>query len=409
MKYVVILGDGMADYPVKALGGKTPLMAATKPHIDRIAKLGRSGLFTTVEPDMEPGSEVANLSVLGYDARAVYQGRGVLEAASMGVELDPTDVAMRVNLICLEHGKIKNHSAGHIPTEEGAELIRELDRRLGNETIRLHPGVSYRHLLVLKGSHSPEFQCFPPHDHVGRSADEPAVIAKNASARATADLLNDLVLRSRPILEAHPVNRARVKAGKDPGNSLWPWSPGRRPDMPTLHALFGITGSVISAVDLIQGLGKYAGLDVIKVPGATGLHDTNYEGKAQAALDALERRDFVYVHVEASDEAGHSRDLELKIRCIEYLDPRLVRLILEGLETKGMETVVAVLPDHATPVELGTHVRGEVPVAIWDPREPPDGVERYDEVSAGNGSLGHLKGADFMNALLGKTGRDRHA
>jgi len=403
MKYVVILGDGMADFPVKELDGKTPLMVAKKPHMDRIARLGRSGVFTTVEEGMEPGSEVANLSVLGYDPRKAHQGRGVLEAASMGIDLAPTDVAMRANLICVEKEKIKNHSAGHISTEEAAELIRALSEELDEiPGIRLYPGVSYRHLLVLSGNRPTDLQCFPPHDHVGRSMSERAVIAKTKEAIDTALLLNLLVTHSRTILQDHPVNQARIKAGKDPANCLWPWSPGRKPDMPTLKELYGITGSVISAVDLIQGLGKYAGLDIVKVPGATGLSDTNYEGKAQAALDALDRGDFVYVHVEASDEAGHSRDLGLKIRCIEYLDERLVRPILEGIEKKGIEAVVAVLPDHPTPVELGTHVRGEVPVAIWDPRLPPDQVEQYDEVSARNGGLGHLKGADFMKALLGK-------
>lgn len=401
MKYVIILGDGMADYPVARLGGKTPLQVAHKPNIDRIAAQGRCGLFETLEPDMPTGSAVANLAVMGYDPHQCFQGRGVLEAASMGVEVGPRDMAMRCNLICIEDGRIKNHSAGHISSEESDELIQALQRELGSETLRFHTGVSYRHLFLGRDL-NPAVECAPPHDHPGEPAEALMIRAKTPEAGPTADLLNDLTRRSWEILRDHPVNQRRRAAGKDPGNSIWLWSPGRRPTMWTYAERYGVRGAVISAVDLIRGIGVYAGLEILKVEGATGLFDTNYEGKAQACLDALERVDFCYVHVEAPDEAGHEGNLELKIRTIEDLDRRLVGRILEGLEQRGMEAVLAVLPDHPTPVEKRTHVRDAVPVAIYDPRQRPDAVDRFDESSCAEGSLGLLHGDDFIRAVFGK-------
>jgi len=400
MKYLVILGDGMSDRPVAKLNGKTPLMAANKPAIDRIAREGRCGQLVTVEPDMPPGSEVANLTVLGYDPKECYQGRGVLEAASLGIAIKPTDVAMRCNLICVEDGRIKNHSAGHIPTEEAKELIADIQAKLGSDIVRFHPGISYRHLLVLSQG-SPDFECFPPHDHVGKQITELMVKPRTPESKDTAGLLNDLILSSHDILANHEVNRKRRAAGKDEANYIWPWSPGRKPMMKTFDELYGLSGAVISAVDLINGTGVYAGLDVIPVKGATGLWDTNYEGKADAAVEALKDHDFVYCHVEATDEAGHSKDLELKIRTIEYLDQRLVARIMRRLEEEKMEVVVAVLPDHATPVELGNHAKDPVPVAIRDPRLPADGVEVYDEESVKMGSLGLMHGNEFIKKLFG--------
>ncbi len=400
MKYIVIIGDGMADYPVARLGGKTPLMVAKKPAIDRIAREGRCGQFITVEPEMPPGSEVANLTVLGYDPKTCYEGRGVLEAASIGYKLKPTDIGMRCNVICVEDGKIKNHSAGHITTEEAKELILEVDNKLGNKNIHFVPGLSYRHLLVLEQG-SPALECFPPHDNVGKPINEVLIRPTKPEAKKTAELLNDLILRSNEILIRHPVNQARKKAGKDMANYIWPWSPGRRPKMATFHERYGLKGAVISAVDLINGTGIYAGMDIIHVTGATGLWDTNYEGKADALIQALNDHDFIYCHVEATDEAGHSRDLDLKIKTIEYLDNRLVRRIMENLEEKKIEAVVAILPDHATPVEFGNHVKDPVPVAIFDPNKPADSVKVYDEESVRQGALGMMHGSDFIESLLG--------
>jgi len=427
MKSIIIIGDGMSDRPQERLGGKTPLMAAHKPHIDSLAREGCMGLARTIGATGPADSAVANLAVLGYDAAKVSQGRAVLEAASMGVEIRPGDVAFRCNLIALTgdpaNPTIKNHSAGHISNEEAAELIAAVDAELGcargERPAKFHPGVSYRHLLVLPGGWaSPRVECAPPHDHLDEfvaglmpkpiliAAEAPdAAVADDGAARATVDRLNDLYLRARPMLEAHPVNVRRRAAGKDPANSLWFWSPGRRPSMPTLQERFGIKGAVISAVDLVMGLGVYAGMELIRVPGATGLHDTNYEGKAEAALRALENHDFVYVHVEATDEASHARDLDLKIRCIEYLDERLVRPILEGvatLERQRTEVAVAILPDHPTPVETGQHGRDPVPVAIRRPGVEPDGTVRYDEEQAAQGALGLLEGETFIRIALGR-------
>jgi 2,3-bisphosphoglycerate-independent phosphoglycerate mutase len=407
MKSVIIIGDGMSDHPVAALDGKTPLMVAQKPHIDRVAREGRTGLFKTIPEGMSKGSAVANLSVMGYDPGRCYQGRAVLEAASMGVTLTPADVAFRCNLICVADGKIKNHSAGHISSGEAAELIRALERGLGSaddRPVKFHAGVSYRHLLVFPdGWASPEVVCAPPHDHVGEGAVGllPTPRTDDPRARATADKLVDLHTRARDILRDHPVNKTRIAAGKDPANWIWTWSPGRRPQMETLQKLYGISGAVISAVDLVMGLGYYAGMEMIRVPGATGLEDTNYEGKAHACLDALAENDLVYVHVEATDEAGHSRDLAQKIRCIEHLDQRLIRIVLEGIEQRGDEVCVAVLPDHPTPVETGAHATDPVPVAIMRPGWTPDEVQGYDEQQVIPGALGLLEGDRFIKTVLG--------
>lgn len=399
MKAIIIVGDGMADYPVSELGGRTPLMVAHKPAIDRIAREGRTGLFCTIEPDLPAGSEIANLTVMGYDPHRVYQGRGVLEAASLGVQLAPDDVAMRVNLICVEDGRIRSHSAGHISNGEAHQLIGDLQAHFHDLNVRLVPGLSYRHVLVVPGGDA-RLECAPPHDHVGEPFRDLLVKPLDPAAWPTADLLNRLILESQAFLRDHPVNQQRLAGGLQPANSLWPWSPGRKPQMETFRQRFGITGAVITAVDLIKGLGIYAGLDVIPVEGATGLYDTNYEGKADACLDALADHDFVYVHVEAPDEAGHEKNAALKVRCIEDLDYRLVQRVLDGLEKRGIEAVVAVLPDHPTPIAVGTHTRDAVPVAIRDPRLPPDDVSRFDEESVKTGALGTLKGAEFIERVV---------
>jgi 2,3-bisphosphoglycerate-independent phosphoglycerate mutase len=406
MKTIIILGDGMSDYPIDTLNGRTPLQAANKPNIDRIAREGRMGLFETVPEGLPKGSEVANLSVLGYDPVKMYNGRAVLEAANMGVALDDGDVAFRLNLCCIENGLIKNHSAGHITTEEAGKIIRSLNAALGEDSgempVDLHAGVSYRHLLVLRGAAaSPKVNCAPPHDHVGQRAGDLLPTATSDEAKATEAKLRSLMASADGILKDHPVNRKRVSEAKDPANAIWPWSPGRKPKMETLQARFGIHGAVISAVDLIMGLGLYAGMDVIRVEGATGLWDTNYEGKAAACIKALQDHDLVYVHVEATDEAGHAKDLELKIKCIEMLDDRLVRPVLEGVEKLGLEAAMAVLPDHPTPVSTGIHAGDPVPVAILRPGNSPDNTTSYDEEQAKAGSLPFMRGDDFIKLALG--------
>lgn len=390
----------MADYPMERLGNKTPLQAASKPSIDRLAQMGRAGLLQTVPPDMPPGSEIANMAVLGYDVKEVYQGRGVLEAASMGVELDERDLAMRCNLICLKKGIIKNHSAGHISNEEAQELISALKIELDSDSITFHPGVSYRHLLVVKNGLN-NFNCTPPHDVPGTPFRD-VLVKPNNSKSVTGDLLNELILKSQAILAKHPVNLERIAAGKDPANSIWPWSPGHKPKMKTLQELYGIRGAVISAVDLIYGIGAYAGMKGIKVPGSTGLYTTNYEGKAEAALKALEEVDLVYLHIEASDEAGHEGNAELKTKTIEYLDNRVVKFLMEETAKMKEDVALALLPDHPTPCDLRTHTHDSVPFIIYHPGVAGDDVVEYNEESVKNGFYGELKGDEFMKALLRK-------
>lgn len=402
MKYIIVLGDGMADEPLAAYGGKTPLQMAEKPVIDSLAKRGRTGLLKTVPEDMHPGSEIANMSVLGYDVHQVFEGRGVLEAASIGVTLEENDLALRCNLLTIENEDIKNHSAGHISNTEAYELIEFLNKKLGNEIIRFYPGVSYRHLLVIKGGKK-HMNCTPPHDVPGKPFRPCLIETENEESAATAKLLNYLILRSQALLAEHPVNLKRKEAGKEVANSIWPWSPGYKPQMPTLKELFGIEKSaVISAVDLIQGIGVYAGMDVIKVEGATGLYDTNYEGKAQATIEALKDHDLVYLHVEASDEAGHEGDVELKTKTIGYLDSRIVKYLVEETEKMSEPVTIAVLPDHPTPCATKIHTRNAVPFIIYKPGETPDSAQFYDEFEVAKGSYGTLKGDQFMKALLTK-------
>ena len=400
MKYLIILGDGMSDEPLEQYGGKTPLQMAHKPHIDWLAQNGSSGRLVTVPASMHPGSEIANMAVLGYDVEKVYEGRGVLEAASMKVELHPGDLALRCNLLTIEEGVLLNHSAGHITSEEAAELIKTLNEKLADDRIRFYPDVSYRHLLVIKGGNK-ELECTPPHDVPGTPYKKVLVKAGDSKAKETAELLNNLIEKSQEILADHPVNRKRRENGKAIANSIWPWSPGYKPQMPTLNDMFEINKSaVISAVDLIQGIGVYAGMEVIYVEGATGLYNTNYEGKAQAAMKALEHNDFVYLHIEASDEAGHEGDVELKTKTIEYLDNRVVKYILEETKKMNEPVAIAILPDHPTPCALKTHTHDPVPFVIYKPGVEPDRVTRYDEFSVEDGSFGLLKGDEFMRTFL---------
>ena len=406
MKHIIILGDGMADWPVESLGNKTLLQYAKTPYMDMLAKMGRCGMLKTVQDGFHPGSEVANSSILGYDQNEVYEGRGPLEAASIGVELAPDDMAIRCNIITLEHGNIVTHNGGNLQTEDAAVLIDYLNEHLATDRVKFYCGVQYRHLLVINGGNK-HVVCQPPHDHPAEPGRPLLVVPeKNApddnelSAQETADLLNDLILRSQDLLAKHPYNVEKAKRGERQANSIWPWAGGYRPHMAPLTETFPQIkrGAVITAVDLIRGIGTLAGLRVIDVPGATGLADTNYEGKAQAAIKALETDDFVYVHVEASDEAGHDGDLELKLKTIEYLDSRIVKPVYEAV--KNEPVAIAVLPDHPTPVAHRTHTNEPIPFLIYAPGMEADGVQTFDEVACQEGSYGMLEKDGFIRAFM---------
>ena len=395
----------MADLPVKRLGNKTLLQYANKPMMDKLAREGRCGRLITVPEGFPPGSEVANTAILGYDLNKVYEGRGPLEAASIGYEMRDDDLAIRCNIITLENGKIITHNGGNLQTADAAVLIQYLNEHLGSDRVRFITGIQYRHLLVIRGG-SKHIVCAPPHDHPGEAwrellvkADPNAPIEEGRlTAEQTASLINDLILRSQELLANHPYNKERAKRGERQANSIWPWSGGYRPSMQTLQDQYPqvTTGSVISAVDLIRGIGHYAGLDIIEVEGATGLADTNYEGKAQAAIKALRSQDFVFVHV----EAGHDGDLELKLKTIEYLDQRLIAPIYKEVATWKEPVCFAVLPDHLTPVEMRIHVGQPVPFVIWHRDIEPDAVQQYDEVSCVSGSYGLLRLNEFMQELM---------
>ena len=407
----------MADLPVERLGGKTLLQYAHKPMMDQLARDGRCGRLVTVPEGFPPGSEVANTAILGYDLNKVYEGRGPLEAASIGYEMADNDMAIRCNIITLADGKIITHNGGNLETADADVLIKYLNENLakpinereGCERVKFITGIQYRHLLVIKGG-SEHLVCAPPHDHPNeewkpllvKAEDNAPIENGRMTAQQTADLINEMILKSQDLLAAHPFNQERAKRGERQANSIWPWSGGYRPSMETLMQQYPQvkSGTVISAVDLIRGIGHYAGLKIVEVEGATGLADTNYEGKAQAAIDALESDDFVFVHVEASDEAGHDGDLELKLKTIEYLDQRLIALIYNKVQTWDEPVCIAVLPDHLTPVEQRIHVGQPVPFLIWYRGIEPDEVQQYDEVSCVNGAYGLLKLNEFMQALM---------
>lgn len=404
MKHIIILGDGMADHAVERLGGKTLLEYANTPNMDNLARIGRTGRLATVPDGFLPGSEVANATILGYDMNKVYEGRGPLEAASIGYEMEPGDFALRCNIICLENGKIKNHHGGHLTTDESTELIDLLNERLGSDRVRFVKGIQYRHLLIIKGGNK-YINCAPPHDHPNEEWRKLLIRPEKGhehEALDTATLLNELIIKSQDVLYNAPLNVKRRAEGKDEANSIWPWGGGYRPQMKTLSEMYPQIkrGDVISAVDLIRGIGHYAGLHNIIVPGATGLADTNYEGKTQAAIEALRNDDFVFLHIEASDEAGHDGDLELKLRTIENLDSRVVGPIFEEVSKWDEPVAIAVMPDHPTPVEIRTHVKEPVPFIVWYPGISPDSVQTYNEVSCVSGSYGMLYLTEFMNRFM---------
>jgi 2,3-bisphosphoglycerate-independent phosphoglycerate mutase len=397
MKYIVLLGDGMSDEKMEQLGGRTPLQAAKTPNMDFMAKRGRIGLARTVPVGLPPGSDVANLSIFGYDPRTCYTGRSPLEAASMGIALEKEDVAFRINLVNLEARAntllMKDYSAGHISTEEGRELVAALQKELGNEEFQFYPGISYRHLLVWKNGLD-NIIATPPHDITGQS------ILDYLPSGEGADKLINLMNSSQLVFHNHPQYRKRVEAGKIPANSIWLWGQGKAPRMETYAKKFGLSGAVISAVDLVRGIGVYAGLDVIKVEGATGYIDTNYKGKAEAALAALEKSDYVYIHVEAPDEASHGGNLEHKLKAIEDFDSEVVGVVMEGVKRFG-EFRILCSPDHPTPLARMTHTSDPVPFILYqgEQQENP-GVAGYDEDSAKASGLVVEEGFRLMELLI---------
>lgn len=397
MKYIVLIGDGMGDYPIKELGGKTPLEVAKIPNMNYIAKNGRVGLARTIPDGFAPASDVANLSILGYDPSKYYSGRGPLEAANMGIELGPDDVAFRCNLVTVDEEKLIDYSAGHITSKEASTLIKFLDKKLGSEEITFYPGVSYRHLMVVRDKSLKEAllktNCIPPHDITGWKIKEH--LPKGDGAQFLTRLMED----SKSLLSGHEVNQVRIDLNENPANMIWLWGQGTSTNMVKFKDKFGVSGSVISAVDLIKGIGKTIGLSVIKVPGATGYYDTNYLGKAKYALNSLKEKDFVFVHVEAPDEAGHNGDLRAKIGAIENFDRFVVGTILERFK-KLKNFRILVMPDHITPISVRTHVAEPVPFAIFGKGIESDEAHTYSELTAKNSKFVFEKGYELMEHFI---------
>lgn len=392
MKYIVLLGDGMADLPIPELGGKTPLQAADTPNMDRLARGGEIGLVKTIPDGFLPGSDVANLAVFGYDPAKYFTGRAPLEAASMGVDLGQDDVAFRCNLVTIEDAVMVDFSAGHISSQDAAVLIKDINQALSDDRVCFHPGVSYRHLMIWRKGKTGAL-CTPPHDISGMH------IRDYLPSQEGAELLRDLMLRSQNLLKDHPVNRKRVKQGERPANSIWLWGQGMRPSMPTFKEKYGLSGSVISAVDLVKGIGIYAGLTPVRVPGATGYLDTDYRGKALAALKALEQDSFVYLHVEAPDEAGHMGNLKEKIRAIEAFDEKVVGTVLDGLQRFDSFRIL-LMPDHPTPISIRTHSSEMCPYVIYDSRKIMESGQVYDEISAKQSGRVLDTGYQIMDRLI---------
>jgi 2,3-bisphosphoglycerate-independent phosphoglycerate mutase len=406
MKYVIVVGDGMADYPIQSLGGRTPLMVARTPHMDWMAKQGEIGLVRTIPDGFNPGSEIANLSIFGYDPVRYYTGRGPLEAASLGVKLEGDDIAFRCNLVTLkiqgEKIVMEDFSAGHITNGEAKKVILDLNKEMATNEIRFYQGVSYRHLMVLKNgaakfSDLEKLELTPPHDIIGK---EIATLLFQMK-----EPVLTLMNKSQKLLKSHPVNLARESKGLPPANSIWLWGQGRSPQMITMKERFKMDGYVISAVHLIKGIGILAGLEVLEVPGITGYFDTNYDGKAQYALRGLEKKDFVYVHVEAPDEAGHMGDLRLKIEAIEVFDDKIVGAILKGMKAFNRYKVL-VLPDHPTPLSVRTHTADPVPYVIYSNEDEATSSrgETFDEVSAGRSGISIKKGFELIERFLNPRG-----
>jgi 2,3-bisphosphoglycerate-independent phosphoglycerate mutase len=397
MKYIILVGDGMGDYPIAELGLRTPLEAAKTPNMDELARRGELGRARTIPQGMDPGSDIANLAIMGYDPARYHTGRAPLEAAALGVKLKPEEVAFRCNLVTLRQQEqglfMEDYSAGHISSAEAKELIQALQAALGRDGRRFYPGVSYRHLLVWNEGRA-SWRTYPPHDHTGHE------VGRLMEWDGPEAPLWELVRESWPILKDQEVNRQRVAAGKKPATSIWLWGQGKPPQVPTLKERFGLSGAVISAVDLIRGIGLYAGLKPIMVPGATGFLDTNYAGKVAAALQAVqEGADLVFIHVEAPDEAGHSGELKLKLQAIEDFDAQVVGPLLQGLKELGDHRVL-VLCDHLTPLAKRTHTPEPVPFVLYDSRRPGDAMQFYTENDARETGLLLEQAADLLPRLL---------
>lgn len=409
MKYIILLGDGMADYPIEKLGGKTPLEFAETPNMDDIARRGTIGMIDTIPPGFPPGSDVANLSVLGYDPAKYYTGRGPLEAASMGVRLDSDDVAFRCNLVTLGSGEeilMEDFTAGHITSEESRQIIHDIHSEIGSDTFRFYSGVSYRHLLVWKGG-TDSIHTTPPHDISGRA------VKNYLPGGDGAKEIIKLIQSSEEILRDHPVNKARLMEGKNLANSIWPWGQGREPKLYQLTEKYKIKGGIISAVDLLNGIGTYAGLEIIHVDGATGYIDTNYLGKAQKVLKTIGEMDFIFLHVEAPDEMGHEGNIDGKIKAIEEFDSKVVGFILDKIHLLG-DFRMMVLSDHLTPVSLMTHISGPVPFAVLSSVDGENlrNCKSYGETSAKNSGIticpGHLLMDYFIKNWRGFIEKQRH-
>lgn len=395
MKHVIVVGDGMAGNPLEELGGKTPLQVADKPNIDWVASNGKNGLLENIPNGMQPNSDVAMMSILGYDPREYYTGRGPLEAAGMNVELEEGDIAFRCNLITERDGVIEDYSAGYVSTEEAGKLIEAMGEEhpgIGD----FYVGVSYRNLFVLRNpdDEAEELLTRPPHRIVGESFEENLIEPGSLEIART---LNEMILDSRDVLSSHSVNRLREEEDKKPANAIWLWGQGKKLDAEPFQERYGVQGAVISAVTLVKGLGAWAGMDVIDVPGATGFYDTSYENKAECGLEALEDRDLVLIHVEAPDEAGHAGDVQKKIEAIENIDQKLVRNILDGIDE---EFSISVMADHPTPIEVRNHVSEPVPFSLYSTDKHKDDVSCFDEFSARKGSMGTLEGHEFMDEFI---------
>ena len=396
MKYIILVGDGMADYPIKELGERTPLEVARTPNMDFLAQNGKIGRVKTIPDNVTPGSDVANISILGYDPKEFYTGRGPLEAANLDVELDDDDVAFRCNLITASGDTLTDYSAGHISSKEAAILIKFIDQRLGTNRVKFYPGVSYRHVMLVKrgaDDHLENLRCIAPHDISGQS------IARNLPKGDSADFIIKLMQESRDILGDHEINHIRIDLKENPANMIWLWGQGKKPAFPRFQDKYGVGGSVISAVDLLKGLGRILGLEVINVEGATGYYDTNYEGKARAAIKSLKNKDFVFVHVEAPDEAGHNGDLREKITAIERFDQFIVGMILEAFKQER-DFRLLVLPDHATPVTVKTHTSDVVPFVVYGKDIVAGGSAGYNEKEAQKSDFYFDKGHELMGYLI---------
>ena len=394
MKHLVLVPDGAADYPVEELGGQTPLQAARTPNMDRLAREGRGGLVQVIPPERHPGSDVGNLEIFGYDTRVHYTGRAPIEAASMGIELGLDDIAFRCNLIHRDGDVLVDYSAGHISTGEGVGLIELIAPALTRDDIVLYPGMAYRHILVYRGG--PDgVTTHAPHDIMGES------IAAHLPTGEGAEAIRQLMAAAEPVLAAAPINGRRVAAGQLPANAIWLWGSGRALQVPTLQERYGLRGGVISAVDLVRGIGRCAGLEIIQVPGITGYLDTNYTGKAEYALAALADLDFVYVHVEAPDEAGHNADAPAKVQALEEFDALVLGRILEGLISLGEPCRILVTPDHRTPIAVRTHTREPVPFVLWGDGIAADAMVEYSEAGAEAGHLHLDRGHELLGYLVG--------